>query len=132
MVCPSGLGITLQLLSLIGLCLLWNNNGFIRPLKSAERIRITCYGQSWSQHNLPFSSLTSTPSTVQQLSTEILMNANATATTTAGSGICKTLREDISMNDVYSSYLSRHISKLSSLSAPFLLMGQILMSDAVV
>jgi hypothetical protein len=119
MVCPSGLGITLQLLSLIGLCLLWNNNGFIRPLKSAERIRITCYGQSWSQHNLPFSSLTSTPSTVQQLSTEILMNANATTTTTAGSGIYKALTEDIKMNDVYCFYLSRHISNLFTMRARF-------------
>ena len=98
MVCPSSIGITLQLLTLIGLCLLWNNNGFLRPLKSLDRIRVTCSGQNWNQHNLPFSSLTSTPSTVQQLSNEVLMNSNATATNTAGWSVWVELTEDLSQH----------------------------------
>ena len=118
MACPSGHGITLQLLTLIGLCLLWENDGFfMRPMKSAERFRISCYGQNWNQHNLPFSSLTSTPSTVQQLSNEVLMNSNATSTNTAGSSFRLERREVVLQNYDYGYSPFGHFSRLCLMMA---------------
>jgi hypothetical protein len=75
---------------LIGLCIISNNDGFLRPLRNYDRLQFTCSGHQWNQHNLPFSSLTSTPSTVQQLSTDVLVNANATAINIAGESLLRT------------------------------------------
>ena len=72
----SSLSLVLKLV--IGLSTIWNNNGFINQLRSLSRLQVTNLGQQWNQPYISFSSFTTKPSTVQQLTTDILLNSNAT------------------------------------------------------
>ena len=62
----------------IGLCTIWNNDGFINQLRTLSRLHVTNLGQQWNQPYISFSSFTTKPSTVQQLTTDVLLNSNAT------------------------------------------------------
>ena len=58
--------------------------------RSERRIRAISVFHQWNQQNsLPFSSLISTPSTVQQISNDVLLNANATMPSSAGKCFCQ-------------------------------------------
>ena len=64
---------------IIGFCIIWNNDGFMGQMKNSYQNRPTCYGSQWNQPYLTFTSFTTKPATIAQLSTDILLNSNATA-----------------------------------------------------
>ena len=47
-------------------------------MRSLSRFQVTNLGQQWNQPLISFSSFNTKPSSVQQLTTDILLNSNAT------------------------------------------------------